>query len=164
MAKYMKIGLDIGSGISYFYLETAKWAWQDPTIPKTVKDQLDINDKLSATLSDLKAARDSGRKDRIAFALPGREKEVLERRFTDLEDELSALHKLAVSVCLFSTGVHSSVLTTENFTLIHETEKHHPAEYLPTSDILIARENYNLGLGKRSGTFVVKGRKTAWQI
>jgi hypothetical protein len=52
-----------------------------------------------------------------------------------------------------------SILVPENFALIHETQENHPAQYLPTSDILIAKGNYNLGLDKKSGLFVVEGKE-----
>ena len=153
MAEYKSIGLYIGQGMFFFYLETVKRAWQDPSIPKTVNDEIDTNvkrfhDQLELTISDLRASRAPGSKNRIGFALRGKQK--LERRFEGLKKESDALYKLGINLCVCSIKVHSSILTIENFALIHETKEHNPAQYLPTSNILIAKGNYNLRLGKKS--------------
>lgn len=79
----------------------------------------------------------------------------------NLKDEIDVLHKLCIEFSLFSMGAHSSILSRENFALIHESENNHPGEYLPTSDILVARGELNLGLGKTTQTFIVEGKTDA---
>ena len=76
----------------------------------------------------------------------------------DLKKEKDFLHQFGVLICTFSTSLHSSFLTPENFILIHKTSQQHLGEYLPTSDIIAARGNINLSLGKSTGTCIVKGK------
>lgn len=75
-----------------------------------------------------------------------------------LKDEIDVLHKLCIEFLLFLMDVHSSILSQESFMLIYESENHYPGEYLPTLDILFARGELNLGLGKTTQSFIIEGK------
>ena len=163
MAEYMRFGQDIAhGGMSFYFLETVKRALQDHTLPESVKQILErrirqFHGKLSLAIMELTDAKNTLIQDRARYALHGRT--ALQKSIQDLKEESDLLHKFGVELCIFSIGLHSSILSPENFALVHETNRRHPGEYLPTSDILLARGNINLGLGKSMGMFVVEGKE-----
>ena len=163
MAEYEKFGQDIAhGGMLFYFLETVKRALQDHALPESIKKRLEcritrFHAKLSLAITELRNAKTALIRDRAHYALRG--KSTVQKTMRDLQEESDALHKLGVEICIYSIGLHSSILSPANFALIHETTKHHPAEYLPTSDILLGRGNANLGLGKYTGLFVVEGKE-----
>lgn len=160
-AEYMRFGRDIAGGMSFYFLETVKRAMKDPSLPYTIKQMFEscirrFHDKLATSIIELRASAPSRLLDRVHYALHG--KNTLRKCINSLKDEMDILHKLCIEFSLFSMGVHSSVLSNENFALIHESENHHPGQYLPTSDILVAQGELNLGLGKTTENFIVEGK------
>ncbi|KAB8222425.1 hypothetical protein BDV33DRAFT_201413 [Aspergillus novoparasiticus] len=161
-AEYMRFGEDIAmGGMSFYFLETVKRALKDPSLPGVVRQMFEscirrFYDRLAITLVKLRALKPSRFSGRVSYAVHG--KNELRKCMHSLKDEIDILHKLCIESSLFSMGVHSSILSRENFALIHESEYHHPGEYLPTSDILVARGELNLGLGKTTQTFIVEGK------
>ncbi|PGG95251.1 hypothetical protein AJ79_10162 [Helicocarpus griseus UAMH5409] len=161
-AEYMRFGKDICmGGMSFYFLETVKRAIKDPSLPNTAKQAFEscirrFHDKLAITIIELGASAPSKLSDRLHYAFHG--KSTLKKCIHSLKDEMDILHKMCIEFSLFSMRVHSSILSRENFALIHESESHHPGEYLPTSDILVAKGELNLGLGKTTGSFIVEGK------
>lgn len=148
-------------GMSFYFLETVKRAMKDPSLPNTVKEIFEscirrFHDKLSTSIIELRASKPSNLSGRLHYALRGRN--TLTKCINSLKDEADVLHKMCLEFSLFSMGAHSSILSRDNFVLIHESEDNHPGQYLPTSDILVARGELNLGLGKSTEYFIVEGK------
>ncbi|KAL3468908.1 hypothetical protein BJX99DRAFT_265694 [Aspergillus californicus] len=148
-------------GMSFYFLETVKRAMKDPSLPGTAKEMFEscirrFHDKLSISIIELRASKTSKLSGRVHYALRG--KTTLTKCINSLKEEADMLHKMCLEFSLFSIGVHSSILSRENFALIHESEDNHPGQYVPTSDILVAKGEVNLGLGKSTEYFIVEGK------
>ena len=140
-------------------LEALQQASRNQAIPARFRERLDSSlnrsaEALKEASDELSKVRTDTKTGKLIYALFGDYR--LGRKYATFKSELDELDKICSQLHEIQTGPAASFLRPEFFKLIHETEENQPGEYLPLSDILVAKGNYQSSVGRIMGDFVLE--------